>query len=211
MPVATIAGAAPERLRQRLKQATMPLHDRIERNPRLAALAAGALDVAGYRTLLLAKLAFYRPVEDALAAVADWPVLGVPRPGHTLRLIADLRELGCADAEIGASSDCPAIPSIATFWQAIGCRYVLEGASLGGQLIARTLRGRQPPWALRFYAGADDGDGSVWRRFCDLLDTLAPLDREVQEAIEAACATFQRLDDHLRSGDRAIIANPHRG
>jgi heme oxygenase len=194
---------ATGRLRDSLRRATAPQHERLERNPRLAQLAAGALDLADYRDLLLAKLGFYRPVERALAGAVDWPALGVPLPGHTARLIADLADQGCTDADLAEFPDCPAVPTIATLWQAIGCRYVLEGASLGGQLIARALRGKNPPWPLRFYAGADDDDdveAPVWRRYCALLNRLTPAERQEQDAIEAACATFQRLDDHLQSG-----------
>lgn len=187
------------RLRARLKQETTAAHARIEDHPRLAALARGAVSEAEYRQILLLKLAFWRPVERAIAGAADWATLGAPLAGHegAPRLVADLQDLGCTASELAALPDCAEIPQIQTVWQAVGCRYVLAGASLGGKVIARALDKTCRSFPLRFYTSGGESIGRAWKSFCNTLDSLRPTEREEGTIIGAACDTFARLHEHL--------------
>lgn len=198
------------RLRDRLRLETAPLHARIEQNRRLATLAAGTISQSVYRELLAAKLTFYLPVERELAAAVDWDGLEIPLTEclGTPRLVADLLELGVTHKEPAFRRDCHSVPQVANFWQAIGCRYVLAGASLGGQLIARALRSHDSRLPVRFYSGAGEKSGQLWSSFCAVLNSLTPSAEDEQQAVDAARATFVGLTELLDGTCFAAKNNP---
>jgi heme oxygenase len=55
-------------------------------------------------------------------------------------------------------------PRLTGLSAAVGCAYVLEGATLGGLLIARTIRERLG-WESAFYAGYGARTAARWREF----------------------------------------------
>ena len=57
--------------------------------------------------------------------------------------------------------------------KALGCLYVLEGATLGGVLIARHVRaslGFDGDAGSAFYLGYGPRTGAMWRGFCGVLN-----------------------------------------
>ena len=52
----------------------------------------------------------------------------------------DLEKLSGEDFEINLLEICRDLPLVETFAQTLGCPYVLEGATLGGQVVGRHLR-----------------------------------------------------------------------
>ncbi len=108
------------------------------------------------------------------------------------RLLSDLRQLG---ADPNAMTICPYLPPVENPAVAVGCTYVLEGAALGGGIVAAAIGrgavGRN--WPVDFVTGDGDRRGARWRAFriaaeqwaCD----TARRDRVVAAAMEtfAAC------------------------
>jgi heme oxygenase len=127
-------------IRLLLREGTREHHARAE--ARLPLLDP-ALDRATYEWALAALLGVQAPLEDALAG-ADWHRVGLDW-GRTRRraplLVLDLARLGWAPAAVAAIPRCAAVPHPRTLGGALGCAYVLEGSTLGGQLVRRHVAG----------------------------------------------------------------------
>lgn len=81
-----------------------------------------------------------------------------------------------------------------------GMLYVLEGSSLGAQMIVRHLRkkfGPEAPPAFEFYQGYGDETGPMWRDFLSELEGNQFEDFEIEECLESARKTFRFLASYL--------------
>ncbi|NGM38289.1 biliverdin-producing heme oxygenase [Methylobacterium sp. DB0501] len=164
---------------ERLRAETREAHEAIERD---LAWESRVTTRDGYRALLARFWGLHVVLEPALADVLDDPTFFDPRRrlGH---LAADLRLLGLDDAAIEALPRASMIlPSNRD--QAFGALYVLEGSTLGGQVIAKQI-GRQlglsPDHGCRYYAAHGRETGPMWKRF------------------------RQRLTEEARAGDPDVI------
>ena len=150
-----------------------------------------------YRQLLERYFGFYAPVEARLA-----DVLGVAPPGgldlqarRKLALLrADLVALGGPAADTLAV--CTALPPLRTPAQAMGCLYVLEGATLGGVVIGRHVQrtlGLTPDSGARFFHGNGAHTAELWRTFRAALAGFAVNPGSADVVVESANATFRSL------------------
>lgn len=161
------------------------------------------LDADGYRRLIQAYYGFYAPMEAALydgdlLPEGFEPKLRVKTP----TLVSDLHALGLNDVAINALPRCANLPSLDTPAACLGSAYVLEGATLGGQVLRREM-------ARRLGLGADSGaaflnvygaeTGRLWKDFLDYL-ARQPLDAQTRpRAVDAARSTFSCFEQWLDS------------
>lgn len=178
---------------QRLRLETREEHLRLEKG---LALTEAPLGRERYVELLSRFYGFHAVHEPMLDQVfaqdAFWPQRRRLEP-----IEHDLRLLGRTDSDIAALPRCE-YPAITGRPAAFGCLYVFEGATLGGQLIARHLARQSdlPSGATTYFAGRGRRTGPMWKETC------AHIERELAEeaedaAIEAARATFVALHDWL--------------
>lgn len=162
--------------------------------------------IADYRRLLESYFAFYAPVEARLACLLHpvEPGLDFEARRKLPLLRADLEVLG------GQSPDslvvCDALPPLHTSAQAMGCLYVLEGATLGGQVIGQHMRrtlGLTQDAGARFFHGNGARTADMWRAFRAALasfaaatastsTTSAPI-ATADAVVESANETFRSL------------------
>ena len=93
---------------------------------------------------------------------------------------------------------CGDLPDCNSIAQAFGCLYVLEGATLGGQVLCRHFNqtlGLDARNGSAFFSGYGEATGAMWALFGERL-TAANVDETA--AISAACQTFQTLEQWLR-------------
>lgn len=179
-----------------LRQRTRPHHERAERT--LAIMDAG-LERAAYRETLAALHGFYLPMEARLAAVPALPLDLAPRRKAAL-LARDLRALGLGDAAIAALPRCPALPAPTSAGEALGCLYVLEGATLGGQVISRHLArtlGIGATTGAAFFGSYGARVGPMWQAFRATLVEHAARHGDDEAIVAAAGATFDAFTDWL--------------
>ena len=87
----------------------------------------------------------------------------------------------------------PTLPEISSEAAFLGSMYVMEGSTLGGQLISRHVErvlGLGAGHGDAYFRGHGDGTGILWKEFCDVLRTRIP-DTEADTAIHAARAMFK--------------------
>jgi heme oxygenase len=193
MPMSTV-----QSLRDITRQRTAAAHAALEATPLMREIASGAPSDTDYCDYLARQWSMHAPLEAALRPWVSQPWRNV-RLVKTRWLTADILAMGAAPPIAG--SGCAAITSEA---QALGTLYVLEGGTLGLQIVRKRLRshGNHRDTASRFLRGYGDATAAHWREFVERLEALPsevwPL------ALDAACATFAAF--HRRFAGRLLSA-----
>ncbi len=181
--------AARPDLLQRLRTETRAAHDALEQDLDWRTRVATP---AGYRDLLQRWFGVYKVWEPLAERLVGEPQFLAPRSRIGL-LRQDLRQLGQDDAALDALPRFDPGP-VASAAAAFGGLYVLEGSSLGGQIVARHIAATQGlDAACAFYRGYGSATGQLWRGFCD---RLALVD-DAEPVIAVARTTFVRLREWL--------------
>ncbi|MBU8546161.1 MULTISPECIES: biliverdin-producing heme oxygenase [Roseomonadaceae] len=178
--------------RQALRQATGAVHERLHGVPVFARLASGRIDTGEYVLLLRRLLGFHLGVEAALGGGPSLLPYGITleQRRRSPMLVADLVALRAPP--LAAVADLPA-PSCAGF--AMGCLYVMEGSTLGGQHLARALDGVLPGEDGRsFLRGYGARHGAMWRECCTAIEACGAESGRLAGMIAGAEATFARFE-----------------
>lgn len=110
----------------------------------------------------------------------------------------DLRCLGVDDRRLLALPRCERAAGLCeTPAAAAGALYVMEGSTLGGRIISRSLQAApwHPPQRLRYWNPYGDDTGRRWSETLAYLDSLSPVDADA--AVLAAVTTFDVLQAWL--------------
>jgi heme oxygenase (biliverdin-IX-beta and delta-forming) len=180
-------------IHSRLRTETAPLHRSLE--ARLGLLDPG-LHHDRYRAVLRTFYGYWAAIEPALVPLATVAVPAFPLRARTPLLERDLVALGCGRAELAELERCADLPRLTHVEDLAGCLYVLEGARLGGQVLARTLGARlglTPARGCAFFAG--DGEATLprWRSVLDWLEALVSAGASSDGIVASACETFRTL------------------
>jgi heme oxygenase len=178
-------------LRRRLKRETADAHRRLEAE---LGLLDPNLDVPGYRSVLETFYGFYVPVEiDVTRLAAAEPPLGFPLRARAKLVERDLLALGLSPAELAALALCRDRPELSCFEDLAGCLYVLEGACLGGLVLAPLLHrrlGLARDSGAAFFAGDEERTLPRWAVVVAWLDGLPHAGASTAKIVGAAKATF---------------------
>lgn len=187
---------------QRLKRDTQVHHEQIER---LVDLPSRLRSREAYRAVLIQFYGFYAPLEASLWQVEGLALaLGDVAARRKADLIArDLLALGVRPGELPALPRCADLPALPDAAHALGCLYVLEGATLGGQIIVRQLAagpGVTADSGGAFFSGYGRETGPMWRSFGVGLAAYATTPEREAGIVAAAGETFCALDRWLAGG-----------
>jgi len=193
----------------RLKQATAARHAAIESR---SVLLDPRLSRATYRACLRRFFGYYAPLELRLLSSRAWHGAGLAyRDRHkTPRLSQDLAALGVTPEELEQTPLCHALPDLHTTARLFGCLYVIEGATLGGQIVTRHLQaslGVTPQSGGAFFSGYAEHTGSRWKAFGAHLAAFALASGADDEIVVSANETFETLDRWLYPAPRH--GSPH--
>jgi heme oxygenase (biliverdin-IX-beta and delta-forming) len=175
----------------RLKESTRDQHEALEG---VVDVMNQTFSIADYRELLSKFYRFYSAIEPCL------PVAGLKGNGFDIEprrktplLERDLTELGVlADVRaLPAWSDVPDTESVPA---AFGAIYVMEGATLGGQVISRHLKeqlGLTPENGGAFFNSYGREVGPMWKAFGAAVTAFADKHPETSDTIvDSARQTF---------------------
>ena len=139
-------------------------------------------------TLLLQKLyGFYHPLEQLIKPFAG--SMALPHDFEKSHLLQqDLERLG---SEVPATV-CTRMPHFKNNFEALGALNVLEGAALGGRIIARMLSKYEslPPDAFSFFEGRGKETGPHWTGFVNFMNGHAKNGAQIEKVCAAAMETF---------------------
>lgn len=190
-------------LLQRLRERTAPLHARLEA---VADLMSPTLSRARYGALLKRFYGYYQPLERLLSKWTDWSGLDLQleRRRKLPAMLTDFAALGVEAMEIDAIALCPSLPGVDSLEDALGCLYVFEGATLGGQVISRHLQARfgmDARTGSAFFGSYGPEVGPMWKRFVAALTSYPATAPQGERIIQAACRSFQSFGAWLESGE----------
>ena len=181
-----------------LKTATAHVHRRVEE--RLDIFSAH-FNVERYVVLLQRFYGFWAPIEVHLQHLPELcdPVLALNERLKAHLLEADLRAF-CIDPACVVK--CTHLPHLHSFGRALGCMYVLEGSTLGSQIIARHLAQRfaiDSGSGAAFFNAYGRTTGARWAEFRLFLSSHAEAS-SAHELLGAAIETFELLNSWLAAG-----------
>jgi heme oxygenase (biliverdin-IX-beta and delta-forming) len=185
-----------ETLAIRLRQETADAHRSLE-----TALDLLQPDIAWdrYLRLLGAFHDFLVPYEHALARALPTGLHDMAAARrHAWRARTDLEALTGRSHVSTPCSDMPAIPHSPA---ALGAMYVIEGSTLGGQVIAPHLcrrfaeRGLTTAHGAQYFSGYGADNGHMWRTFRQALGEVPAALHD--DAVSAAVSTFSSLQSWL--------------
>lgn len=179
-------------LLERLRERTEPLHRRLEAESQLLSPGADERTYARYLTKLWG---FHAPVERDLAKIKKLARVGLPLDERRKcpALAADLQALGHSRAGVLSLPRCAFSPRLVDVPSALGCMYVLEGATLGGQVVFHELSRTLPDTmqtASRYLRIYGSETGARWRQFTAGLGRFSGTPREEARVLDTACDTF---------------------
>ncbi len=184
----------------RLKLETEAEHQAVERQ--VESFLTG--DSSSYCSLLQLFLGFVKPAEQQLAGV-PWLKAVVPDLSSRMRafvLQGDLMNLGLYDHSLRRLPRCQNIPLLDTPAQALGYLYVLEGSTLGGQIIARRIEQLDPRLPHEWFRSYGPDVGLMWRHFRASAESYVLANPDHEEAIcESARNTFSSLHEWFAGKD----------
>ncbi len=184
---------------KRLKQATSLRHAALEQK---LPLLDPRLSHPVYRQCARRFFGYYAPLEARLLALPWWESLGFwYAPRHkTPSLEQDLLAMGDTCETLARLPRCQNLPNTETPAHLLGCLYVLEGATLGGQIITKHLEanlGVTPQSGCAFFSGYGAQTGPHWLAFCKMMMLNAEDTGSEEDIIASANQTFATLDQWL--------------
>jgi heme oxygenase len=187
-----------ELLSDQLKISTNAPHQELERTLIMRMRAMQTLE--DYITLLQVFYSFFGALEGRISSYIG----GTELPDHLQRrksesLATDIRALGGVLPEKLALSD---IPVIDDHLQAFGALYVMEGSTLGGQIISRMIAEQLGigDKGLSFFQSYGEHRSTMWATFKLTLNRQAANEAERERIITAAGATFRKFKVLLDRG-----------
>ena len=180
---------SPSPILQALRLETRPAHDHLEQNTFNQQLTTGTITEATTAYFLGKMYGFLAPYEARLRQQHLGPEWEIDTRQRAHLILDDLQQPSSSLAI------CPDMPPLDTWPQLLGAMYVLEGSTLGGQVISRQLAKANIPLRL-YFSGYGEQTGPRWKAFCQLLTQEATPDNQAA-IVQSASLTFQKLDAWL--------------
>jgi heme oxygenase len=112
-------------------------------------------------------------------------------------LADDIKALG---GDVATMANGTELPELNNYLQAFGALYVIEGSTLGGQIISRMIQQHiriENGFGLSFFNSYGDNTHQMWAKFKDILNKVAVSEADEQIVLAAANQTFLKFKDWL--------------
>jgi heme oxygenase len=151
-----------------------------------------------YRSLLTRFYSFYKPFEDKMrdAIAANGVDFNHQERLNTPKIVADLKSLGLSNDEISAIKTADDLPNLDSKERIFGSLYVIEGSTLGGQVISRHLKQKfdlGETNGAAFFSGYGKETGKMWNEYRESVTHFAESDANREEIIAGANETFEKI------------------
>lgn len=183
---------------QRLKEHTRNEHREAEDT---LELFRSDFSILEYGALLQNFAEFYAPLETHLQACPGLTRLGFDYGSREKLpwILEDLNHLGILPPDLSAIRG-ELHPT--TLPEILGCLYVIEGSSLGGQVIVRWLApqlGLSVDRGLKFFGSWGRDVKAMWQELQTFLREHLVSEKDQSCAVESAKRTFQALTEQMRN------------
>lgn len=192
---------------EELKNATHAAHVRINHHPYLAGLLKAGYPLEKYQTLLAMYTALYADIEmqvESFIARDEVPFVYCNH-SKTQWLLDDMAHFGLNWQKPPWQPPALPEPRVLADWGAlIGTLYVIEGATLGGEVISRHLLENLdlgPTSGARFFNGYGDAltTRNNWQVFCGFANSIHTNKNLRASAKLSAVNLFELIESQLNS------------
>ncbi len=184
-------------IRSRLRNVTQPLHSELNNHPILSKLLTPELELEDYIKLIRLFFTFYETWESGIDRFMNNHSLDFD---YTARRKTDwlkqdmkyFKQVPIDPIPENTTNQC----EINSIGQLIGSLYVIEGSTLGGQLISRQLfQNKQLSYdsGARFFYGYGEMTDGRWREFLSFCNCISDIESECLRAEETAKIRFAEL------------------
>jgi heme oxygenase (biliverdin-IX-beta and delta-forming) len=155
-----------------------------------------------YRQLLVRFYSFYKSYEEKMRdALRENPVeFNHGERLNTPKLIADLTSLGMSESDISQIETFNNLPALDSSERIFGSLYVIEGSTLGGQVISRHLKQKfdlDETNGAAFFSGYGKDTGKMWNGFRESITAFAADTVNNEKIIAGAIETFEKIGKAL--------------
>lgn len=164
----------------------------------------GTLSLEQYKIILATNYFIHLYLEDPLFQALSEPAateLGILKRRKLPALLLDMKEVSLDEA--GNAMTDPGLSMPENDAASLGALYVLEGATLGGQVIVKKLKANPAFNKLNFHYYQVYGSNSIpfWKEFCSLLN------KQPSEGDAAAIAGAKKMYENIYHM-RQILGDP---
>ncbi|WP_413560611.1 biliverdin-producing heme oxygenase [Bdellovibrio sp. HCB209] len=179
-----------------LKDGTQDLHNEIEKH---MPVFRPDFNSQQYAEVLQKMHRFYEGFEKKLETALSTHGLSDMYKDRfkTPRIESDLKSLGTPTKSQPAPSHLPVLDSVPAI---AGALYVIEGSSLGGQIITKHLKEKlnMTPEQTQFFGGYGELTGKRWQEFQKWMGELDMNEQNAKLAVSSARETFSSLMECLK-------------
>lgn len=191
----------PDGILARLKAETANQHQQTETN---VDIMREGFSIDDYRKLLVKFYSFYKPFEEKMseAISANGIEFNHSERLNTPKLESDLKSLGMSDEEISNIETTDILPNLNSGERIFGALYVIEGSTLGGQVISRHLKQTlniDAESGSAFFSGYGEHTRPMWMGFMGAIESFADQSENKDEIIAGANDTFEKIGVSLTS------------
>lgn len=180
-------------LRKRIKDETRSLHEKIEKTYLFNKIMQKKITLCEYQLLIKVLYGFIAPCEDLIDSLKSRSV--IKNRKKKILLEQDINALKISENCDVALPKCADLPVLSEHEYVLGYLYVMEGATLGGQIIAKMLKNQlqvTPDHGGRFFYGYGDETKMMWGEFCSFLCRIHSNEQQ-NKIIHSARSTFKKL------------------
>jgi len=148
-----------------------------------------------YYRILSLFYGYYFELEKLITAFLDTNILSdFEQRRKSEALVQDIQSLSQPTEHLALCAD---LPQIGNGFQALGAMYVLEGSTLGGQVISKMIADRVelPENGLSFFEGYGPHTHRMWASFIQKLNELQLNAEDQEQLLEAANNTFKKFEN----------------
>lgn len=182
---------------EQLRAETRGDHDALEAIGLSEKITDGSLQPDEYKKLIKVHYLVHRDLEEQLeqAGVGDiFPGLDYAARKKLPLIRKDLQELGIKEEELAEREAAGSSPEMRIPFGLLGAMYVMEGATLGGMVIVKSLKKNQNLSEIStfHYFGCYGGEtGKQWKRFLEVLQQEGNKPEAKEQVVLAAKETYQ--------------------
>jgi len=182
---------------ERLKTETKAHHDQIEEVGFSSRIMNGSLNKEQYTAMVINNYIMHYYLENIFDNLSEFNTiegLEYPKRKKTDLIAKDLIALGL-DPKDYQNTPLFNLP-INDKYQALGAFYVLEGSTLGGAVIARTLKKNENLTDIdtyHFYGCYGEEVGMRWKQFCQVLLNEGQETENQDKMVKSASDTFDAM------------------
>ena len=183
--------------REVLKDVTKVYHDRIESTPLAVSLASGNVYLQKYVDYLWHLYKLHLDLENKAKSFSEWEKWGIVikdrQRAHLLK--KDIDSLDLVPNQYQSYQDFSKNWSFANI---VGAMYVLEGSTMGGQILSQRLeniKSKNGQGATNYFKAYEKETMTMWMKYVEFLNEFSNKNNSLKdEIIEGAEQTYGAIE-----------------